>query len=90
MVELEIRSVAGFGRYEIEGPGMYLGDELALNMFQDGFEYDDVHKLTLTLWPQAVYTSRTCHCPFNLSVLFEVVDLDLRTFFFKYIACMPR
>ena len=57
-VQIEIKSVAGLGRYQVEGPGMFYSDELAFNLVRGGFDDDDVHILNFVTWPQAVYSSR--------------------------------
>jgi hypothetical protein len=57
-VKFEVKAVGDWGAYQIEGPGLYYDDELAPHVAGSSIEDDDVHILTFTTWPQAVYTGR--------------------------------
>lgn len=54
-IQFEVKAVGNWGAYQIEGPGMYYYDELA-PITGSSVKEDDVHVLTFTAWPQAVYT----------------------------------
>lgn len=55
-ITLEVKAVGDWGAYQIEGPGLYYDDELAPRVAGSSIAEDDVHTLTFTAWPQAVYT----------------------------------
>lgn len=57
-ITLEVKAVGDWGAYQIEGPGLYYDDELAPRVAGSSVDEDDVHTLTFTAWPQAVYTGR--------------------------------